>query len=184
MVAQRLGEPMAGLGVEIAVGEMRFVVRREPLRPSRRLRSFRPKAASPMVPVTQIRSPAWAVVRRTIRPVGTSPTAVTDRVSGPFVFTVSPPRSGQEKSREAAPEAGGESGEPALRSSRRARRGSGGNRPDRRPWRQDPRRSRRAPCGRWSREDPRAGNGRARPGRRWSGPDRARASASGRPHRP
>ena len=38
-----------------------------------------------------------------MRPVGTSPTAVTDRVSGPFVFTVSPPRSGQEKSRDAAP---------------------------------------------------------------------------------
>ena len=60
------------------------------------------------------RSPARAVVRGTIRPAGTSPTPVTDRVSGPVVCTVSPPRSGQEKSRDAAPEAGRESREPGL----------------------------------------------------------------------
>ena len=67
-----------------------------------------------MVPVTQIRSPAWAVVRRTMRPVGTSPTAVTDRVSGSLRLhrIAAEERAGEIPGR--LSEAGRESGKPAL----------------------------------------------------------------------
>ena len=48
-----------------------------------------------MVPVTTTQSPASAPARRTMAPAGTVPNAVTVRVSGPGVRTVSPPNSGK-----------------------------------------------------------------------------------------
>ena len=55
--------------------------------------TLRPSAASPSVPETQTSSPGRAPLRSSAVPVGTSPIAVSDRVSGPGVDTVSPPRS-------------------------------------------------------------------------------------------
>src|SRR5436305_1236358 len=59
------------------------------------LRISRPRAASPIVPVTMTRSPGFAPLRRTILPAGTRPNAAIEIVSGPGVETVSPPSSGQ-----------------------------------------------------------------------------------------
>ena len=42
-----------------------------------------PSAASPMVPVTMMLSPGFAVARRTMAPCGTAPNAVIDTDSGP-----------------------------------------------------------------------------------------------------
>ena len=63
--------------------------------PRRPCRISRPSAASPIVPVTTMRSPGLAPLRRTIPPAGTRPNAVIEIISGPGVETVSPPSSGQ-----------------------------------------------------------------------------------------
>ena len=73
-----------GCGMEIAVGRAGALVVRERGGPGRGLRGARsPRAASPMVPVTQTTSPSFAAVRRTMRPAGTSPRAVIESVSAP-----------------------------------------------------------------------------------------------------
>ena len=59
------------------------------------LRSFNPSAASPIVPVTMMWSPARAPARRTMVPRRHVPNAVIEIISGPGVVTVSPPSSGQ-----------------------------------------------------------------------------------------
>ena len=96
-------------------------------------------------------SPACAVVRRTIRPAGTSPMR-GDR-QGQRPRRPAPYRRRGAGRRNPGPPLPSRPRKPAAisRSSRRATPGSGGNRAARRPWRRDRRRSRRAPCARWSR---------------------------------
>ncbi len=65
----------------------------------------RPSAASPIVPVTRIRSPGRAPVRLTIRPGGTRPKAVIEIICGPGVDTVSPPCCAQAKVLASSPSA-------------------------------------------------------------------------------
>ena len=96
------GEP--GARMKVAVGQESHARRRSRPRPRRGLAQRQAEAASPIVPLTQITSPGPAPrPRRTIRPAGTSPSAVTESVSAPFARTVSPPSSGQPKSRAASP---------------------------------------------------------------------------------
>ena len=59
------------------------------------LRMTRPSAASPMVPLTNTRSPGLAPARRTMVPSGTLPNMAMEIVIGPGVRSVSPPNSGQ-----------------------------------------------------------------------------------------
>ena len=149
MVAQRRREPVAGLRVQVAVGEECAAScggqARAPMsgRLSRRLR---PSAASPMVPVTQISSPGRAVVRATMRPAGTSPKAVTRNGQRARVHGVAAEERAAEKSRAAAPSPPRKP-RARPRSSPSGRARSAGNRPASRPWRRGPRGSRRAPCG-------------------------------------
>src|SRR5262249_56167763 len=66
-------------------------------------RNCNPNAASPIVPVTTTRSPAWAPVRRNILPCGTAPSAAIEIVIGPPVRSVSPPKRGQPKASASTP---------------------------------------------------------------------------------
>ena len=54
--------------------------------------TWSPRKASPIVPLTQIRSPGLAPLRRISAPTATSPIAVSDSTAGPEVATESPPR--------------------------------------------------------------------------------------------
>ena len=153
---------MARLGVEVAVGRRCASSPGESLcAQAGRLRSSRPSAASPMVPVTQIRSPglgrgapdhaagrdlADGGDRQGQRPRASS--RCRRRGAGrrnPGAASPRPPAKAASQS--------------SVQSSGKARLEQETGR-DRRPWRQDPRRSRRAPCGRSKPAD--------RPGRKWT----------------
>ncbi len=67
-------------------------------------RNFNPSAASPIVPVTKIRSPALAPLRMHHAAVRHSvPNAAIETVTGPGVRSVSPPNSGQPKRSASSP---------------------------------------------------------------------------------
>ena len=172
MVAQeRRRERDARLRVEVAVGEEFPVLvgqRRSPMTGTEEPRMARPErriadGAGDAERLAGLSRRACAPCR----PAGTSPMAVTRNGQRPRSAPVSPPRSGQPKSRRGRAEALREGREPVLASSPSGR-ASVSRKPTRRrrPWRRDRRRSRRAPSGRWSRPDRRERNARPPRGRR------------------
>ncbi len=76
--------------------------------------TWSPRKASPIVPLTQIRSPGLAPLRRISAPTATSPIAVSDSTAGPEVATESPPRRSTPKRRLILGEARGELRHPIV----------------------------------------------------------------------
>ena len=108
MVAHRLRQRVARLRHAIAADQHLALPRHRSASAAATAPPFRisrPSAASPIVPVTTMRSPGFAPLRWTILPRGTRPNAVIEIISGPGVETVSPPSSGQPNGAASSPSA-------------------------------------------------------------------------------
>ena len=163
----------------------RLLARHEPPRAAadRSRRSSSPSAASPIVPVTTMRSPALAPVRRTILPCGTAPKAAIDIVIGPGVRDgVAAEQRAAEALRVRA-EPAREGCEPGVTDPLRQRQREQEAERASRPWRRDRTGSRAAPCWRPRRADRRERNARRRRRRRSSARDRNPAAARSPRHR-